>query len=188
MFILSINNNLIKQDVIIGSRRITNYFWAVLLFFGSTGFLLAGLSSYLQINLLFFTDTTKLFFIPQGLTMLLYGTIGLFLDIYLWLIIIWNVGSGYNEFNKANGQVSIFRWGFPGKNRRLKITCSIEDIQAIKINIKKGLNPSNSIYLKVKGKLDIPLTVVGQPLRLVEIEDKAADLASFLNVPFESSI
>ena len=62
----------IRQDKIVGSRRFSNYFWSFFLFFGGIGFLLAGISSYLKTNLLPFTDTTEIVFIPQGLVCLLY--------------------------------------------------------------------------------------------------------------------
>ena len=41
--------NEIRQDVIVGSRRFSNYFWSVFLFFGGIGFLLAGMSSYFKV-------------------------------------------------------------------------------------------------------------------------------------------
>jgi uncharacterized membrane protein YsdA (DUF1294 family) len=67
--------NEIRQDQIVGSRRFSNYFWAISLFFGGIGFLLAGLSSYFKINLLPFANTVELVFIPQGLVMIFYGTL-----------------------------------------------------------------------------------------------------------------
>ena len=51
--------------------------------------------------------------------------------------------------------------------------------------IKEGINPRRVIYLRIKGKRDIPLTRIGQPLTLEEIEQKAADLARFLQVSIE---
>jgi hypothetical protein len=50
-------------------------------FFAGLGFFLAGLSSYLQINLLQVTDTSEIVFIPQGIALLFYGTgvVGLYL-------------------------------------------------------------------------------------------------------------
>ena len=47
-------DNLLKRDIIVGSRRFSNYFWTIILFFGGLGFLSAGISSYLQNNLLLF--------------------------------------------------------------------------------------------------------------------------------------
>jgi hypothetical protein len=58
--------NEIRQDKIIGSRRLSNYFWSFFLFVGGLGFLLAGISSYFKINLLPFSNTAELVFIPQG--------------------------------------------------------------------------------------------------------------------------
>ena len=42
----------IKIDNIIGSRRLSNYWWATVIFIGGCGFFIVGLSSYLQKELL----------------------------------------------------------------------------------------------------------------------------------------
>ncbi|MBW4642624.1 MAG: photosystem I assembly protein Ycf4 [Goleter apudmare HA4340-LM2] len=177
-------SNVLHQKVL-GSRRFSNYLWATIVTLGATGFFLAGLSSYLRINLLIVTDPTQLVFVPQGLVMGLYGTAGLLLALYLWLVILWDVGGGYNEFNQKTGKFQIFRYGFPGKNRRIQIDNSIEDVQSVRIVLKEGLNPVRAIYLRVKGRRDIPLTRVGQPLSLTELEIQGAELARFLGVPLE---
>merc|ERR1712129_609712 len=83
-----------------GSRRFSNYFWASSLFIGGTSFFLAGLSSYLKLNLLPFSNSTELVFIPQGIVMIFYGTLSFSVSIYICLTLIWNIGSGYNEYNK----------------------------------------------------------------------------------------
>lgn len=44
---------------------------------------------------------------------------------------------------------------------------------------------SNFRALHVQGRQDIPLTRIGQPLTLAELEGQAADLAKFLQVPIE---
>ncbi|WP_341525614.1 photosystem I assembly protein Ycf4 [Nostoc sp. UHCC 0302] len=177
-------DRLLHQNVL-GSRRFSNYWWATIVTLGATGFLLAGISSYLKVNLLIVTDPTQLVFVPQGLVMGLYGTAGLLLALYLWLVILWDVGGGYNEFNQETGTIKIFRWGFPGKNRRIEINSRIQDVQAVRINIKEGLNPLRALYLRIKGRRDIPLTRVGQPLSLTELEVQGAELARFLGVPLE---
>ncbi|TAE53767.1 MAG: photosystem I assembly protein Ycf4 [Nostocales cyanobacterium] len=177
-------DSLLHQDVL-GSRRLSNYFWAAIVTMGASGFLLAGISSYLKVNLLIVTDPTQLVFIPQGLVMGLYGSAGSLLSLYLWLVILWDVGGGYNEFNQETGKFKIFRWGFPGKNRQIEIESRIQDIQSVRISIKEGLNPQRALYLKVKGRRDIPLTRVGQPMSLAELETQGAQLARFLSVPLE---
>jgi Ycf4 len=170
---------------ILGSRRFSNYFWAIVVTIGATGFSLASLSSYFHVNLLPFADPLQLVFLPQGLAMGLYGTAGLLLAFYIVLTILWNLGGGYNEFNKTTKTATIFRWGFPGKNRKVELSCKLEDIQAVKVTLKEGINPKRAIYLRVKGMRDIPLTRVGQPISLSSLETQAAELVRFLGVPLE---
>lgn len=86
------DNSSVFQQNILGARRFSNFFWAVAVSLGGTGFLLAGLSSYFQTNLLIVSDPTDLQFIPQGIALTFYGVAGLLLAIYLWLVIFWNVG------------------------------------------------------------------------------------------------
>jgi hypothetical protein len=176
--------NLLYQKVL-GSRRFSNYWWASIVTMGASGFFLASISSYLKVNLLIVTDPTQLIFVPQGLVMGLYGTAGLLLATYLWLVVLWDLGGGYNEFNQETGKLKIFRWGFPGKNRRIEIEGSIKDVQSVRIVIKEGLNPQRALYLRVKGRRDIPLTRVGQPLSLADLETQGAELARFLGVSLE---
>lgn len=114
-----------------------------------------------------------------------YGVAGLLLALYLWLVVLLDVGGGYNEFNKETGMVKIFRWGFPGKNRRIEFSCRTQDVQSIRVDIKEGLNPRRALYLRVKDRRDVPLTRVGQPLSLTELENQGAELARFLAVPLE---
>lgn len=176
--------NLLYQKIL-GSRRFSNYWWASIVTMGASGFFLAGLSSYLKVNLLIVTDPTQLIFVPQGLVMGLYGSAGLLLATYLWLVVLWDVGGGYNEFNGETGKFKIFRWGFPGKNRRIEIEGRIQEVQSVRIVIKEGLNPQRALYLRVKGRRDIPLTRVGQPLSLADLETQGAQLARFLGVSLE---
>nr|YP_010199373.1 photosystem I assembly protein ycf4 [Gracilariopsis tenuifrons]AXF36219.1 hypothetical protein [Gracilariopsis tenuifrons]UAD89231.1 photosystem I assembly protein ycf4 [Gracilariopsis tenuifrons] len=175
----------IRKDKILGSRRISNYWWATTIFLGGLGFFLVGLSSYLKMELLPFTKSTDLLFLPQGIIMTFYGTTAIFISLFLWLTILWNVGSGYNEFNLDLGLITIFRFGFPGKNRILKLQYNINDIQSIKVNIQEGLTPKREIYLKTKDEREIPLTRVGNPILLNEIEEQAISLAKFLGVFLE---
>jgi len=177
-------NQILRQSVV-GSRRFSNYWWATIVAIGGIGFLLSGISSYLGVNLLPFSDPTQLVFLPQGIAMSFYGTAGTLFSLYLWGTILLDVGGGYNEFDKAAGQVKIFRWGFPGKDRKIELICAMDLVQSVKVNLQEGLNPKREIYLRVKGKRDIPLTRVGQPLSLAELENQGAELARFLGVPLE---
>ncbi|EKV01146.1 Ycf4 protein [Leptolyngbya sp. PCC 7375] len=179
------NKDSVLRREILGARRWSNYWWAVVTTIGGTGFLLAGISSYMGINLLPFADPTQLIFIPQGVVMCFYGTAALLLSLYLWLICAWNVGGGYNLFDKKIEEVQIFRWGFPGKNRKIDFKYPLASVTAIRVDIREGLSPKRALYLKVKGKGDIPLTRVGQPMSLAALENQGAELARFLQVPLE---
>jgi hypothetical protein len=177
-------SNILQQQVL-GSRRFSNYWWATVVSIGATGFLLAGISSYSKINLIPFANPTELIFIPQGIAIGFYGVAGLLLASYLWLVVVLDIGGGYNEFNKETGQVRIFRWGFPGKNRRIELNFPIQDVQAVRLEIKEGLNPRRSLYLRAKGRRNVPLTRVGQPMSLAQLENEGVKLARFLGVALE---
>lgn len=178
-------DNLVLRQEVVGARRPSNFFWAVIVSIGGIGFLLAGLSSYLKVNLLLVSDTTALQFIPQGAALSFYGVAGTLLATYLWLTILWNVGGGYNEFNKEKGAIKIFRWGYPGKNRRIDLDWKIEDVQAVRAEVREGLNPKRELFLRIKQRRDIPLTRVGEPISLSQLENQGAELARFLEVPLE---
>jgi len=190
--------NSIRQDIIVGSRRFSNFFWTFILFVGGISFLLAGFSSYFKINFLPFANPTELLFFPQGIIMTFYGTLSICLSIYIFLTILWDIGGGYNEYNKIENLVKIVRKGFPGKNREILLTYSLNDIKSIGIKISEGLNPQRIIYLCLKDERKIPLLSAQQPVIVSEskqnplmydvlvFEEQAADLAKFLQLNLES--
>ena len=173
----------IFRDTLTGSRCWSNYFWATVISLGASGFLIVGLSSFFKSNLIWFLDSTNINFFPQGLVMCFYGIVGFLLAFYLWLIIILEVGRGYNEFNKDTGLMTIFRLGFPGQNRRIKLEYELTDIESVSIEVKDGINAKRLILIQVKGGVRVPLTQLDGPLTLSEVEEKATSLASFLQVP-----
>ncbi|MDJ0575098.1 MAG: photosystem I assembly protein Ycf4 [Xenococcaceae cyanobacterium MO_234.B1] len=181
---MTTTTNTLRQDIL-GSRRLSNYFWAVIVTMGGVGFLLSGLSSYLKVNLLIVSDTSNIQFVPQGVALTFYGVAGCLLAIYLWLVILWDVGGGYNEFDKNTGKATISRSGFPGKNRLVEVNIPLEDIQSVRAEIREGLNPKRVLYLRAKKRRDIPLTRVGEPIALSTLENQGAELAKFLQVPLE---
>ena len=176
----------IRQDKIIGSRRFSNYFWSTFLLIGGIGFLLAGISSYFNINLLPFSNPSELVFIPQGLVMMFYGTLSLGISIYIVFTMFLDIGSGYNEYNKIENLVKIVRKGFPGKNREILLTYPLSNIRSIGIKITEGLNPTRSIYLCLKDERQIPLTPVQEPISISDLEEEAANLAKFLDLKLEN--
>jgi hypothetical protein len=176
----------IRQEKIVGSRRFSNYFWALVLLIGGLMFLLAGMSSYFKINLLPFANTTELVFIPQGIVMMFYGTLSFGLSFYIIATLFWDIGSGYNEYNKIENLVKVVRKGFPGKNREILLTYQLNNIRSIGIKISEGLNPQRIMYLCLKDERKIPLTPVQQPDSISDLEDQAADLAKFLDLKLEN--
>ena len=101
-------------------------------------------------------------------------------------MIILDVGSGYNEYDKTEELVKLVRKGFPGKNREILLTYSLVNIQAVGIKITEGLNPTRSIYLCLKDERNIPLTPVQEPVAISNLEEEAADLAKFLDLKLEN--
>ena len=172
----------IRRYNISGSRTFSNYWWAITIFLVAFGFILVGISSYLKFNVIPFIYSQNIQFFPQGLYMCFYGLVGLIFSFFLAFTIFWNIGQGFNEFNKKDGIIRIFRYGFPGKNRRIDLFYLISDIDAIKVEYKQGFNPRKTIYLCIKGKKDIPLTRIGIPATLQQIEQQASDLSKFLKV------
>nr|AYC64218.1 photosystem I assembly protein Ycf4 [Pseudobryopsis hainanensis] len=177
------NTNTVWRQTVIGARRISNFCWAFIVGLGSTGFLITGLASYRPTNILLtWVQTDNILFFPQGLVMTFYGLLGCVFSVYLWLTIFWGVGSGFNEFDPLNKKIRIFRWGFPGKNRRVDLQYHFQDVQGLCVLLKRGFNPQRAILLQLRGGREIPLTRIGQPLTLERLEAQAAELAKILNV------
>nr|YP_010618869.1 photosystem I assembly protein Ycf4 [Deltalsia parasitica]WAX02882.1 photosystem I assembly protein Ycf4 [Deltalsia parasitica] len=179
--------NKIKKDKILGSRRFSNYWWAATILVGGISFFLIGIESYVKLysNNFSFFDDHNILFLPQGAVMTFYGMTGVLTSLFLWYTIFCDVGSGYNEFNQQTGFITIFRLGFPGKNRVLKLQYKINEVSSIKINIQEGLSPKREIYLKTKDRREIPLTTVGEPVSIEKIENQAKEIALFLKVKLE---
>nr|ARW64955.1 photosystem I assembly protein [Polysiphonia sertularioides] len=175
----------IKKYKIKGSRRFSNYWWASFVLIGGISFFFVGIVSYISLKTDIVFKVQNISFIPQGAVMTFYGTTGIFISLFLWYTIVLDIGGGYNEFNKFTDTITIFRLGFPGKNRILKLTYKLEDVKSIKISIQDGLSPKREIYLKMKDKRQIPLTKVSGPISINDIETQAREIAMFLDLSLE---
>lgn len=175
------STGLFEQSVV-GSRRLSNYLIALMVSIGGGGFLLASASSRLGRNLLPVGDPAQIVWQPQGLVMGLYGVAGVLLALYLWYGIVVDVGSGSNRFDRGSGEARISRRGF---RRRIDVDIPLRDIQAVKIEIREGLSPRRRLALRISGRRDLPLTPVGEPMPLADLETAGAELARFLGVPLE---
>jgi len=176
------------RTYITGSRQLNNVFWAGAVTLGGIGFFLTGLSSYFKTNLVFFASVEDIAYIPQGIVLMFYGTVGSLLGAFLCLTIWWDVGFGYNEYDQTSARILVYRKGFPGKNRELKLSFSFDEVKSIKIRIREGLNPKRQLLLCLKDGREIPLTGVEQPTALNKVEAEAVTLAKYLSVYLETFV
>jgi uncharacterized membrane protein YdbT with pleckstrin-like domain len=172
----------VLEQPVLGSRRLSNVLVALVVSTGGLGFLLTSASSRLGLDLLPIGHPAALEWVPQGLVMGLYGIAALLLSTYLWSVIAIDVGAGSNRFDLASGEATISRRGF---RRRIDVSIPLAQIQAVKVEVRDGLNPRRRLALRVQGRRDMPLTRVGEPMPLAELELGGAQLARFLGVPLE---
>lgn len=170
------------EQAVLGSRRLSNYLVATAVSIGGTGFLLASLSSRLGRDLLPFFSVAELSWLPQGLVMGLYGLAAILLSLYLWTVIFVDLGGGFNRFDKSIGTAIITRHGL---RQLITLEIPLRDIQAIKVEVREGLSPMRRLALRIQGRRDLPLSRVGEPIALADLESSGARLARFLGVPLE---
>jgi hypothetical protein len=176
------DNPQVLEQPVLGSRRLSNILVAAAVSIGGLGFLLTSASSRFGRDLLPIGHPAELVWVPQGLVMGLYGLAALLLATYLWSVIAIDVGSGTNRFDRATGQALITRRGF---RQRIEVDIPLRDIQAVKVEVRDGISPQRRLALRVQGRRDLPLTRVGEPMPLADLELAGAQLARFLGVPLE---
>ena len=172
----------VLEQPVLGSRRLSNFLVAAAVSIGGIGFLLASLSSYLGRDLLPLGHPSALIFVPQGLVMGLYSIAAALLASYLWYVIAVNVGGGSNRFDKEAGMVTITRRGF---RKPVNVEIPLKDVKAVKVEVRDGFNSRRRVALRIQGRRDMPLTRVGEPLPLAQLEQDGAELAQFLGVNLE---
>jgi uncharacterized membrane protein YdbT with pleckstrin-like domain len=172
----------VLEQSVLGSRRLSNLLVATAVSIGGIGFLLASASSRLGRDLLPLGHPAELVWVPQGLVMGLYGLAAVLLATYLWSVIAIDVGAGSNRFDRGSGQAVISRRGF---RQHIEVEIPLREIQAVKVEVRDGLSPRRRLALKVQGRRDLPLTRVGEPMPLADLELAGARLARFLGVPLE---
>ena len=172
----------VLEQPVLGSRRLSNFLVASAVSIGGVGFLLASLSSYLGRDLVPIGHPAALVFVPQGLVMGLYSLAAALLATYLWYVIAVNVGGGSNRFDKDAGVVTISRRGF---RKPVLVEIPLKDVKAVKVEVRDGFNARRRVALRIQGRRDMPLTRVGEPLPLAQLEKDGAELARFLGVNLE---
>ena len=58
---------------------------------------------------------------------------------------------------------------------------NLKEVESVKLEVE----PRRTLYLRLKGKRQFPLTNEFEPTPLAQIEEEAAELARFLKVPVE---
>lgn len=172
----------VLEQPVLGSRRLSNILVATAVSLGGVGFSLTSFSSRLGRNLLPFFTPADLPWLPQGLVMGLYGLAAVLLATYLWTVISLDLGGGSNRFDKRAGVAQITRHGL---RQLIQVEVPLRDIQAVKIEVRDGLSPLRRLALRIQGRRDIPLSHVGEPIPLADLEFAGATLARFLGVPLE---
>ena len=175
-------SDLVLEQQIKGSRKVSNYIVASMLSIGGVGFLLASFSSYFGRDFLPLGNPSTLIFVPQGLVMGLYGVAAFFLALYFWRLISIDYGSGVNRFDKNKGVLSLSRRGFL---KNIEIEIPIDEIKAVKLEVREGFNPLRRVSLRIKGRKDLPISRVGSPQPLLDLENEGAEIARFLEVNLE---
>jgi hypothetical protein len=170
------------EQSVLGSRRLSNLLVAMVVSLGGLGFVLTSASSRLGRDLLPIGHPAELIWVPQGLVMGLYGVAAVLLATYLWTVIAIDVGAGSNCFDRGSGEAVIRRRGF---RSMVAVSFPLREIQAVKVEVREGLSPRRRLALRLQGRRDLPLTRVGEPMPLAELERSGAELARFLGVPLE---
>nr|QIB71917.1 photosystem I assembly protein Ycf4 [Fagonia indica] len=170
-----------------GARKPINFFWASFTLLGSLGVLFISASSYYGSN--FFNSSEFVVpFLPQGATLTFYGIAGLFVSFHWWILIFWNVGSGYNLYDNQIGMVWLCRYGFPGENRYILSHVRVEDILALQFYSNSAEPHAGVLYMYTREQGAIPLTPVDyyyDKTPRASVFQTASDLAAFLDVPLE---
>jgi hypothetical protein len=122
------DKNNVFIDVIAIENKIFKRLLDLLLLSGSLSFLIVGISSFLNYNLVFFLNSASIVFFPQGLIMSFYGFFGLLFALNQVFLTYWKVGEGYNFFNKVNGEMLIHRRRSPLTEMNICLVYKIADI------------------------------------------------------------
>lgn len=109
--------NYILKEKIYNKQKIKDYFFNIIIIFISISFITIGLSSYFKYK---FFLTTKIVFLPQGVTMFFYGLLGVIITTKQIINIYCKIGEGYNKFDKKKKKIRIFRKLKPYKKKKHK--------------------------------------------------------------------
>ena len=139
----------IRRDIIPGYHRVSNYAFKRVRGIRGARFFVIGFSRWLQKKLLPLTDIIGIKFIPQGLAMFFYGSLTVRSSLYIFVGRSWSLGSGFNEYNKEEGKLYIFRLRFPGQNRRRELFYSFLELKTLYLDRRSYLMKQVMIHLNL---------------------------------------
>ena len=99
------------------------------------------------------------------------------------LLLLLDIGGGFNEFDRDEGIIRITRRCFPWQNQNLLFTYPTEDLDYIELAINEGLETNRNLYLVTNDVRRIPLCRLSESLSIKEAETDALVLADFLGLP-----
>jgi hypothetical protein len=179
------NNNNCWQIDYEGSKRLENYIVGSLLIIGGFCFYLTGLSVYLNFDILPFVSVQDLKFVPQGFTMMFYGSFFFFLGIFQAITIILNIGSGYIKFDKNENQIKIVRKGYPGKTKQIFLSYNLKQIRSIKILYLYTTKKLQRVLLCFNDGREIPILSTIDPTEFDKSEKNILELSKNLDIVTE---
>lgn len=162
--------------VVVGSRRPSNAILSLACFFASLGFLF---------NTAFFADQSQN---PGRLLSCFYGLTCAGFCVYLVFLMLLNVGGGWNIFDTEKQNVRIFRWGFPGKNRRVDLNYGLNNVnslvwdQTASNRVQPGGGDTMFLGLDLNDQREIPFCSIGGS-KWEQTERLVSDLGQFLDKP-----
>lgn len=179
--------SVVRRDLLFGSCCFINYLVSRALFFGGIVFFFIGFFS--QESITFDNIKSNIQFFPQGLVICFYGSVRIRFGLYLILSRFWTVGKGFNEYDRREKRICIFRWGFPGKDRCFEFSCSFSDVEFLCLENQNSMVKPN-LYLVLKEKRKIFLTQLGsiEVRSFQEVEYFSANLARFLKVQLKNKV
>ena len=175
---------LIRRDLLFGTRKIKNFITARLLLFRR---------SYIFFYWINPNNTTNVQFFPQSAVTLFYRSLGLISRIYLFIIISYSIGRGFNKYSRWKNCVYMFRVGRFGTRRWFEIFYSRSEIRLLQLNYKKFrinmINIEVVIHSKTqKGTCLLPNSSFSEYYSLQGREELISSLADYLDINWDLKI
>nr|YP_010478586.1 photosystem I assembly protein ycf4 [Chlorobotrys sp.]UVI60891.1 photosystem I assembly protein ycf4 [Chlorobotrys sp.] len=176
-----------------GNNQPQNYIIPTILVGGGLGaYTYTGFCSILPTNLWtnFVDDTSRqsliIGFGAQSFSLISYGSAALVLGGFLFFSAINNIGAGSIRFEKMNEQITLGFKGYPGKNERLFFSYSFRELQCIKILYTQTPVRTQSLFLVLEGRREIPIWTSQDPSKFIISESFITNLG--LEMGFNTEI